>query len=125
MRLLVRWVVTAIALAVVAYVVPGIRVEGNGIVAVLAMAVAFGLVNAVIRPILSFLSCGLILITLGLFMIIVNAASFYLAAYVANIFGIGFFVDTFLAALIGSVVVSIVSWVLSLLLPDSWERAQA
>ncbi len=120
MQLLLRWLLTAVALAITAWIVPGITVEGEtGIFAVLVMAAVFGFVNAFIRPLLKLLSCPLIILTLGLFILIVNAISFSLSSWIAqNVFGARFIVDGFWPAFWGAIVVSIVSFVLSLLLPD-------
>ena len=83
------------------------------------MALILGLVNAVIRPILKFLSCGVIILTLGLFVFVLNAATFLLASEIAqNWFNIGFYVDNFWAALLGSIIVSVVSVILSHILID-------
>jgi putative membrane protein len=114
-RLIVSWLITAVALVAAAYLVPGITVTGNdGLVVVLLMAVILGLVNVLIKPILSFLSCGLIVLTLGLFLVIINALSLWLASWIAqNVFSIGFVVNGFWPALLGSIVVSIVSFILS------------
>lgn len=124
MRLLLRWVITAAALFVAVRVVPGIRIEDqNGWFAVFVMAAVFGLVNAIIRPILTTLSCPLVLLTLGLFTLVINAICFSLSSWLAQtFFGAGFIVDGFLPALLGSIVVSIVSFLLSLFLPDENER---
>ena len=123
MRLLLRWLISAVALFAAANIIPGIRItDANGWVAVLIMAAVFGLVNAVIRPILKFLSCPLIVLTLGLFTLVINAVTFLLSAWIANtFFGAGFFVDGFIPALLGSIVVSIVSALLSIFLPDDDE----
>jgi len=114
-RLIVSWLITAAALVAAAYLVPGITVRGNdGLIIVLVMAVILGLVNVLVKPILSFLSCGLIVLTLGLFLVVINALSLWLASWVAqNVFNIGFVVDGFWPALLGSIVVSIVSFILS------------
>jgi len=121
MRFLLRWFITAVAVAAAAYLIPGIHVSGsNGFMVVAVMALALGLANAVIRPILTLLSCGCIVLTLGLFMLIVNAVTFYLAAWLTDIFlPEAFVVDSLWSALLGSIVVSIVSFALSLLLTDS------
>lgn len=115
-KILLTWAASAVALAIAAWVVPGIRVEGsNAVVTVAAMAVVLGLVNAVVRPILKALTCGLIVVTLGLFLVVINAAALWLSSWVAvNWLGIGFHVDGVLPALFGSVIVSAVSFVLSL-----------
>jgi putative membrane protein len=120
MRLLLRVVITAIALAVTVWLLPGIHVDpSNGTLAVVVTAVIFGLVNAFVRPILTILSCGLIIVTLGLFLLVINAAMLALASWIAvNWFGIGFYIDNFWWALLGSIVVSIVSFLLSIFLPD-------
>jgi len=120
MQLLLRWLLTAVALAITAWIVPGITVEGQtGIFAVLVMAVVFGFVNAFIRPLLKLLSCPLIILTLGLFILVVNAISFLLSSWIAqNVFRARFIVDGFWPAFWGAIVVSIVSFLLSLLLPD-------
>jgi putative membrane protein len=116
-NILIHWLIVAVALIAAAYLVPGIRVEGNGIIAVLGMAVILGFINAIIRPILAFLSCGCIVVTLGLFMLVINALTLLLSSWIAvHWFGLGFHVDKFLPALIGSIVVSIISFLLSLLI---------
>jgi putative membrane protein len=119
-RFILRWFITAIAVAVAAFIVPGIHVnDANGFLIVVLMALVLGLVNAIIRPILAFLSCGCIVATLGLFMIVINAFTFWLAAWFTNLlFPNAFVVDSIWAALFGSIIVSIVSFGLSLLLPD-------
>jgi putative membrane protein len=92
---------------------------GNAWIAFSVMAILLGLVNAVIRPILKFFSCGFIIFTLGLFSLVINAVTFWLASEIAqNWFDIGFYVDNFWSALLGSLVVSIVSVVLSQILID-------
>lgn len=124
MRLLLRWIVMAIALAVAAWTVPGIDVtDQNGTVAVLLMAAIFGLVNAFIRPLITLLSCPLVLLTLGLFTLVINGICFSLASWFAQMLGIGFVVNGFWPAFWGAIVVSIVSFLLSLFLPDNNERS--
>lgn len=119
MKLILRWLIIAISLYVAVLIVPGITVEGDAWVAFSVMALILGLVNAIIRPILKFLSCGFIILTLGLFVFVVNAATFLLASQIAqNWFGVGFYVNGFVPALLGSIIVSIVSVVLSQILID-------
>jgi putative membrane protein len=114
MKFILRWLITAISLYVAVLVVPGISVESDAWVAFAVMAIILGLVNAIVRPILKFLSCGFIIITLGLFVFVINAATFLLASNIAqNWFGVGFYVDNFWSALFGSIIVSIVSIILS------------
>ena len=118
MRILIRWLILSIALIVAVLVVPGIRIEGTEAwLAVIATAAILGLFNTFIRPILAFLSCGLIALTLGLFLLIINAFTLWLSSWIAqNIFEVGFIVDGFFAALLGSLIVSFVAWVLSFFL---------
>jgi putative membrane protein len=117
MKLLLRWICTSIAIFVAVKLLPGIRFEGPwwqlGIVALI-----FGLLNALVRPILMFLTCPLILLTLGVFILIINAAMLGLTAATAKTFGINFQVTGFWSALWGAIVISIVSAALNLLIGD-------
>ena len=124
MKLVLRWLIVAASLYVAAWIIPGIRVEGDAWLTYTIMALILGLANAIVRPILKVLSCGLIIVTLGLFVFVINAATFLLASNIAqNWFNVGFYVDGFGAALLGSIVVSIVSVVLSQLLIDNEKRS--
>ena len=116
MRLFMRFLVTAVAVAAAAWLVPGITIAGNGYVAVGVMVVVLGLVNALIRPVLKLLSCGLIVLTLGLFTFVVNGAAFWIAGRLAS--GVGFHVTGLWPAIWGSIVVSIASFLLSVFVPD-------
>lgn len=120
MKLIVRWIIGAIAIAAAVWLIPGIRIEGsNAWIVVAVMAIVLGLVNAIIRPILAFLSCGFIILTLGLFMFIVNGVTFWIASWIAvNWLNIGFYVDGLWPAILGSIVVSIVTFLLAIFLPD-------
>ena len=124
MRLILRWLATAVALMVAVQGVPGIEVRGpNGWVSVLLMAIALGLVKAFVRPLLKFMSSGLIVMTLELFIFVINALCLWLASWLTvNLFGAGFYVDGFFSALVGSIMISIVSVVLSIFLPDDEGR---
>ena len=117
MRLLLRWIVSAAAVWTAVRLVPGIRIE-EGIGPLLVVAFILGGVNAIVRPILRFLACGLIFLTLGLFLLVINAAMLILAAIVAQSVGIDFVVDGFISALLGSIVISVVSYVASVVLFD-------
>lgn len=117
MRFLTRLVITAIALWVAVQVVPGISYE-NGILGMLGMAFIFGLVNALIRPIIAALTCPLVALTLGLFTLVINALMLWLASAIGGSLGIDFAVQDFWAALLGSIVVSIVSVLLSIFVKD-------
>lgn len=117
-KLLVRWFIAALALVAAAWLVPGIRVEGNAWVAYAGMAVILGLVNAVVRPLLKVLTCPLIVLTLGLFLLVINGLMLLLAAKIASAMGVGFHVDGFLPAFLGSLIVSIVTWLVSVFVKE-------
>jgi putative membrane protein len=123
MRILVRWLVTMAALILALWIVPGITVEGNAYAAVAVMAVVLALVNAFIRPILTLLSCGCIALTLGLFMLVINAATLWLSSWIVqNWLHLGFIVDGFWPAFWGGLIISVFSFFISLLLPDQREK---
>lgn len=121
MRLLLRWAFAAAAIAAAAWLIPGIHVEG-GPAAYLAIAAILGLVNALVRPLVRRLACGLIFLTLGLFLLVINALMLLLAELLARVIGIGFAIDSFGAAVLGALTISIFSYFLSLLLPDRPRR---
>lgn len=125
MKLIVRWIITSIAVAIAAWLIPGIRIEGSsGWWAVAIMAIALGLMNAILRPILTLLSCGFIIVTLGLFTIVINGLTFWAGSWVAvNWFNVGFYVDGLWPAILGSIVVSVVSLLLSVFLEDKTAKA--
>ena len=119
MKLLIRWMVSTLALFAAAYLIPGIRVEDpNAWMVYAMMALILGLVNAVIRPILKLLSCPLIILTLGIFVLVINGASFLLAARIAEALGVGFYVDGFSSALLGALIVSVISIFFNIFLKD-------
>jgi putative membrane protein len=120
MFFLLRLLINAVALLVTAWVVPGIHLGAagphpttNDWVTLLMVALIFGVVNAVIRPILILLSLPLEIITLGLFIFVINAFMLLLTSWIAQGMGLGFRVDKFLAALLGALIISVVSFVLS------------
>jgi len=119
MKLLVRWVIASFALFVAAWLVPGIRVEGIAWIVYAAMALILGLVNAIVRPILKLLTCPLILLTLGVFVLVINGFTLLLASSIAvNWFHVCFYVDSFWAAVLGALIVSIVTVILSALVKE-------
>jgi len=123
-NLLIRWIVNAVALGVAATLVRGIHVDGGWQVLAL-MALIFGLVNALIRPLVTLLTCPLIILTLGLFTLVVNAGMLMLASWLAGLMGIGFMVDGFWPALWGGLIVSLVSAALTMILRDERDRNHA
>jgi len=104
---IIRLLVNAVALVIVAYVLPGVHVASFS--AALVAALILGIVNALLRPVLVLLTLPVVILTLGLFTLVINAFTFYLVAHL----GLGLTVDGFGSALIGALVLTIVSYVLS------------
>ena len=116
-KFIIRWAINAVALYLAVLIVPGINYNGEW-TGILWLALIFGLLNALLRPLLKFLTCPLILLTLVLFTFLINAVMLMLTSTVAQSFGIGFTVDNFWQALLGSLVISFVSIVMTLILRD-------
>jgi putative membrane protein len=129
-RLIIRFVVTFIALYVAVWLVPGIYVQGTPTVpqssawlAFTVMAVVLSLVNIFIRPILKLLSCALIVATLGLFLLVINTFVLWLSSWICvNLLNVGFVVDGLWSAFLGALIVSIVSFVLHIFVPDKEKK---
>jgi putative membrane protein len=113
MNLIVRLLINAAALWVATRVVTGISYTGDGLM-LFAVALVFGVLNVVVRPILILLSLPFLILTLGLFLLILNAAMLLLTSAVSGVLGLGFHVEGLWAAFLGGLVVSIVSFVLSM-----------
>jgi putative membrane protein len=124
MKLLIRWAISALSLFAAAWLVTGIHVDDSrGWIVYAAMAVILSLVNALIRPLLKLLTCPLILLTLGLFTLVVNAVSLLAASSIANnVFKVGFYIDGFWPAFWGAIIVSVVSIVLNAVIRDEDEK---
>lgn len=116
-ELVLRWIATALAVAAAVWLIPGIAIEDgpavSKIVTLLIVAVLMGLVNAVIKPLATFISGCFIVITFGLFLLVINAAMLMIVSGLAGVLGLGFTVAGWEAALFGSIVISLVSWLLS------------
>ena len=120
-KLILRWAINAVALWVAVTFVPGIS-GPKGWLSIIMLALIFGLVNALLRPLLNFLTCPLIILTLGLGTLLINTLLFWLSGLIGGYFGIGFTVppgwEGFWTAFLGALVVSVVSVALTLLLKD-------
>ena len=112
MRLLLVWILNAVALLAVAYLFPGVQIQDWKAAAVAALVL--GLVNALIKPILVILTLPVTILTLGLFLLVINALLFWAVASFVD----GFNVGGFGAAFVGALLYSVISWLLSLLIPD-------
>jgi putative membrane protein len=122
MKILIGILVSAAALGVAAWVVPGIVVTGHSDTSkaetLLAVAVIFGIINAVLKPVIKTVGCAFYVLTLGLVAIVVNALLLWLASYVAGQLKLPFHVTGFVAAVEGALIVGVVAWVLHLILGD-------
>lgn len=112
MKLILIWLLNAIALLAVAYLVPGIHVAGFA--AALVAALVIGLLNMFIRPVLVLLTLPITVLTLGLFILVINGVLFYFVGHWIN----GFEVQTIGAGIIGALVYSLLSWLLATLLTE-------
>jgi putative membrane protein len=122
-RFIIRWAINALALyaaiVVTNSLIPGgISLQNPNWQSYVWLGLIFGLINALVRPLLAFLTCPLIILTLGLFTLIINTFLFYLAGWLGSFFNVGYDVNSFWAALIGAIVVSVVSIALSIVLRD-------
>lgn len=123
MGIIIRLAVGAVALWIATLVVDGIRLtaaSGPGKVGTLvAVAAIFGIINAVLRPIVKTIGCGLYVLTLGLIALVINGLLFLLTSWIAGRLDLPFHVDDFWpSAVVGALIVGIASWLLNMLVPD-------
>ncbi|MGY4100995.1 phage holin family protein [Nocardia sp. R16R-3T] len=125
MHLLIRLIINAVAIWLAAAWVDKIEIlspadKGNGgkVIVILVVAVVFTAVNAVIKPIVKLLSLPLVIVTLGLFLLVINALMLWLTAKITETTDYGLRVDGFWAAVWGGIIVAVVNWVLGILVPD-------
>lgn len=114
LRALLQIVLNGVALLIAAYLVPGIHYQGS-LVYLLIAGLVLGLINLIVKPIVSVLSCPLILLTLGLFYLVINGLMLYLADFLLE----GLRVDGFLPAILGGLVIALFNWVVRALTPES------
>ncbi|GAA1714860.1 phage holin family protein [Nonomuraea sp. AD125B] len=124
MKFIIRTLAAAVALWVAVQFIPGIDVNTPANSAqywgvLLLVALIFGVVNAIVKPIVKALGCAIIALTLGLFLLVINAAMLLLTSWISGQLGIPFHVEDFYpSAFWGAIIVSLVSWLLGLILPD-------
>ncbi|MEU8146100.1 phage holin family protein [Nonomuraea sp. NPDC052129] len=124
MRFIIRTLAAAVALWVAIQFVPGIQIAGSNTPkywgTLLIVALIFGLINAIVKPIIKTLGCALIVLTLGLFLLVINAAMLLLTSWISGQLDIPFHVANFYpAAFWGAIIISVVSWLLGLFIPDN------
>ena len=112
-KLLIRLVINAFALWFAALIVDGLTLEGN-VLQILLVAAIFGLINALIKPLLKLIASPLIIVTLGLFTLLINAFLLWLTSLLTDVLT----VESIWAAILGALIISVVSWLLSLFLDD-------
>jgi len=122
-RLLLRLLINGAALYLVIGTgwIEGIHAENTSWWGILLLALIFGLVNALLRPLIKFLTCPLIILSLGFFALVINTALFWFTGWLGQLLDVGFYVDGIGPAFLGGLVVSVVSWILSMLLKDELE----
>lgn len=112
MKVLLRLLVNAAALWVAVRFVSGISFDGNPVL-LLAVALVFGVINTIVKPLVTLFSLPAVLFTLGLFLLVINALMLWFTGWLSTRLGLGFHVDGFGAAFLGAIVVSLVAWALS------------
>ena len=122
MKFFVHWLITIIALVVAYFILAPsnlMSIQGTSAwFAFAVMAAVIGLVNIFIRPVLKVLSCAFIILTVGLFMLVINAFLLWFSSWLCQLMGIGFYVQFPWGAFLGSIIVSIVSFVFNLFIRD-------
>ena len=122
MRFLLRVAVSAAALAVATAVLPGIQLTtgstASKLLTLIAVALIFGVINAVLKPIIKTIGCLFYILTLGLVALVVNALLLWLVSVVAGWLSLPFHITGFVPAFLGAIIISVVTWLLSVLLPD-------
>lgn len=123
MRWLLRLAINALALYAATRFVPGLAYDGGWLNIVL-VALMFGALNTIVRPILKLFSIPILIVTLGLFIFVINALMLWLTGALSHALGLGFRVEGFVPAFIGALVVGFVSFVLSFFIPDEEARGR-
>ena len=124
----IRVVINAVALWITTLVVSGIEVTGgstqSNVLTLLAVAFIFGVVNAVLKPIIKVVGCVFYILTLGLIGLVVNALLFLLTDWLAGVLNLPFQIDGFWPAFWGAIVMTVVGWLINLVVPDRWEGSR-
>jgi putative membrane protein len=122
-NLLMRLLVSAAALGVATWLISGIRLAEDTtsakIVTLLGVAVVFGLVNMIVKPVVTLIGLPFFILTLGLLYLVVNGLLFWLSGWIAEELGLAFEVEGFWSGFFGAIVVAVVTWLLNLIIPDA------
>ncbi|MGW1072385.1 phage holin family protein [Streptomyces sp. NPDC002537] len=120
----VKTIANAAALAAAIWLLKGITLSGENnttvskVLTLILVALVFGVVNFVVKPVVKLLSFPLFILTLGLITLVINALMLLLTSWIAGRLGIGFHVEGFWSALVGGVIISVVAWAMHMILPD-------
>ncbi len=121
MRLILRLVINAVALMVAAWVLTGITVSGastsRDALTLIVVGAIFGIVNAIVKPVVTFVSMPFVILTLGLLLLVIDGLMLLLTSWISGKIGVSFHVDGFWTAVFGAIILSVVSAVLNRLLP--------
>ena len=122
MKFVISVVVDALALAAAVWLIGGISLTGDTtedqILVLVVVALIFGVINAFVAPLVKLLSLPFIILTLGLFLLVINALMLMLTSWIAGLIGLGFEVDGFWSAVLGAIVITIAGWILEAILPS-------
>lgn len=117
MRLILRLVVNAVALMIATWILTGITVSGGSTskdaLTLIVVGVVFGVVNAIVKPIVTFVSMPFVILTLGLLLLVINGLMLLLTSWICTKIGVSFHVDGFWTAVLGAIILSVVSSVLN------------
>jgi putative membrane protein len=120
-KFILRTVINGFALFAAVYLVPGIRLDNPTALSWVLLALVFGLVNALVKPLLKLLTCAVIFLTLGLFTLVINTALFYVTAWAGSLVGVYLTIESFWAAFFGALIVSVISAILTMFLKDEMD----
>ena len=125
MNMIIRLLANAVALAVATWLISGITLEGattgRRILTLLIVAAIFGVINAIVKPIVKLLSLPFIILTLGLLLLVINAAMLLLTSWITGKLNVQFHVDGFWSALWGAIIITVVGMILNIFLPEKAE----
>jgi putative membrane protein len=119
-KFILRWAINAIALFLAVLLLPGRIDLTSGLVSIIWLALIFGLINALFRPLLKFLTCPLIILTLGLFTLVINTFLFWLTSIIGQTFDLGLVIrePVLWNAFLGGLIISVVSFIMTMILKD-------
>ena len=117
-KFLLRTIINGFALWAAVKIVPGIQPDHLTTVSWFWLILIFGVMNALVKPLIKLLSCGLIFLTLGLFTLIINTLMLYITDWVSELFGFGLTITNFWWALLGALIISVISFILSMVFKD-------